>query len=416
MQSAETTGHKRGGIVAEKIVIIGGGNAGMQVADSLRKGGFKGSIDMLCAEPHLPYQRPPLSKKFLEGALEEKRLFLRPASYYETKDITLHLSTIGVTVDRKTQTVTAADGRQFSYDKLVFATGARVRELPGTQDLMLCYIRGIDDIASLKARLDSSKKIAIVGGGFIGLEAAATLRALGHSVTVMEAMGQIMPGLVAPEMAAFFKGKHESQGVEILEGVRVEAVEKTAAGYRLTLGDERTLVADLVIVGIGVIANAELAHKAGLAIDRGIMVNEFAQTNDPNIYAVGDCATGMHLRFGTPTRLESVQNAVDQATIAAKAILGIPSPYDALPWFWSDQYNLKLQMAGLSRGYDDTVVRGDMATEKFSLCYFRGDQLIAVDSVNSVPDHMAAKRLLAAGTHLSKAQCADSDTPLKRYL
>lgn len=403
-------------IVHMNIVIIGGGNAGMQVADSLRKGGFAGPIDMLCAEAHLPYQRPPLSKKFLEGALEEKRLFLRPATYYETKDITLHLSTSVASVDRKSRTVTTEDGRQFSFDKLVFATGARVRTLPNTQDLGLHYIRGIDDIAALKARLDGSKKIAIVGGGFIGLEAAATLTTLGHRVSVVEAMPQIMPGLVAPEMAALFKQKHEGQGVKITEGTGVDGVAKTAVGYTLTLADGSSLDADLVIVGIGVIANAELAADAGMAVERGILVNEFAQTDDIDVYAVGDCATGIHMRFGKPTRLESVQNAVDQANTAAKSILGTPAPYDALPWFWSDQYNFKLQMAGLSRGYDDCVVRGDMAAERFSVCYFRGGHLIAVDSVNSAPDHMAARRLLAAGIDITKEQCADSDTPLKSYL
>lgn len=400
----------------KKIVIIGGGNAGMQVADSLRKGGYAGSIELLCAEPHLPYQRPPLSKKFLEGALEEKRLFLRPANFYETKDITLHLSTEAKAVDRKARIVTTVDGRQFNYSKLVFATGARVRKLPETEGLGLQYIRGIDDVTSLKSHLGTPKNITIVGGGFIGLETAATLTTLGHSVTVVEAMDQIMPGLVAPEMAAFFKQKHESQGVKILQGVGVQAVAKAEAGYRLTLGDGETLAADLVIVGIGVIANTELAANAGLAVERGIMVDEFARTNDPNIYAVGDCATGMHMRFGAPTRLESVQNAVDQATVAAKSIIGEQVAYDTLPWFWSDQYNLKLQMAGLSRGYDDIVVRGDMAAEKFSICYFKGEQLIAVDSVNAIADHMAAKRLLTAEAPVTKAQCMDSNVPLKTYL
>lgn len=400
----------------KNIVIIGGGNAGMQVADSLRKGGYAGSIDLLCAEHHLPYQRPPLSKKFLEGALEEKRLFLRPANYYETKDITLHLSTEAKAVDRKARIVTTVDGRQFTYSKLVFATGARVRKLPETDGLGLQYIRGIDDVTSLKPHLDTPKNITIVGGGFIGLETAATLTTLGHSVTVVEAMGQVMPGLVAPEMAGFFKRKHKGQGVKILQGVGVQAVAKAEAGYCLTLGDGETLAADLVIVGIGVIANTELAVNAGLAVERGIMVDEYARTNDPDIYAVGDCATGMHMRFGAPMRLESVQNAVDQATVAAKAILGEPVAYGSLPWFWSDQYNLKLQMAGLSRGYDDIVVRGNMAGEKFSICYFKEEQLIAVDSVNAIADHMAAKRLLTAEVPVTKAQCMDSNVPLKTYL
>lgn len=402
--------------MVDNIVIVGGGNAGMQVADSLRRGDFGGSIDLICAESHLPYQRPPLSKKFLEGKLEAKRLFLRPASYYETKNINLHLSTEVTAIDRRAHTVTTKDGRLLTYDKLVLAAGARVRELPGAESFGLHYIRGINDVAELKAKLASPRKITLVGGGFIGLEAAATLTTLGHSVTVVEAMDNIMPGLVAPALANYFRRVHESHGVQILEGVGVEAVAKTDDGYELSLKDGQKLEADLVVVGIGVIANTELASDAGLAIDRGIIVNEFAQTDDPNIYAVGDCATGMHMRFGAPTRLESVQNAVDQAMVAAKSILGEPIAYDALPWFWSDQYDLKLQMAGLSRGFDDTVIRGDMTSDKFSVCYFTGGKLIAVDSVNAIADHMAAKRLLAAGTSVSPDQCANVDVPLKAYL
>ncbi len=398
------------------IVIVGGGNAGMQVADSLRKGGFDGPIDLLCAEPYLPYQRPPLSKKFLEGKLEEKRLFLRPANFYETKNINLQLSTEAIAIDRQAKVVTTADGGSFPYTKLVFATGARVRRLPGTEGLGLHYIRGIGDVAALKEKLAPAMKIALVGGGFIGLETAATLTTLGHTVTVIEAMDQIMPGLVAPALASYFKQLHESHGTKVIEGVGVDAVATTNSGYTVSLGGGRTLNVDLVIVGIGVIANTELAVDAGLAIERGIRVNEFAQTDDPDIYAVGDCATGMHMRFGAPTRLESVQNAVDQAMVAAKSILGEPTAYDTLPWFWSDQYDHKLQMVGLSRGYDDFVLRGDMAAKKFSICYFKGERLIALDSVNSVADHMAAKRLLAEDTDITKAQCSDSGVPLKAHL
>lgn len=401
----------------QKIVIVGGGNAGLQVADSLRKGGFEGPIDLLCAEVHLPYQRPPLSKKFLEGAFEEKRLFLRPENFFETKNITVHLSTVVSECDRNAKQVKTSAGEVFSYDKLVLATGARVRPLPGTSsNVGLLYIRGIDDITALKAKLDGPKQVVIVGGGFIGLETAATLTTLGHTVTVIEAMDQIMPGLVAPQLARYFKETHERNGVKIHEGTMVETVRSDGGGYSVILKGQAPVTADIVIVGIGVIANTEVAEKAGLAVERAIVVDEFACTEDPDIYAVGDCATGMHMRFGAPTRLESVQNAVDQATTAAQSILGNPTPYGALPWFWSDQYDLKLQMAGLSRGYDETVLRGDMADGKFSICYFKKGALIAVDSVNAVADHMAAKRLLANGTAITKAQCADVAVPLKTYL
>lgn len=401
-----------------RTVIIGGGNAGLQVADTLRRKGFEGSITMLCEEAHLPYQRPPLSKKYLEGELAEPRLFLRPEKYYADKDIDLQLSTKATHIDRDEKTVLTAAGDKVPYDKLVFAIGARVRPLPGTEGRDdLHYIRTIDDIERLKAAIADNEKILLVGGGFIGLEAAATLAKLGKTVTVVEAMSTIMPGLVAPELAAFFREQHESHGVTIVEGVGVSnIVRHEQGGATAMLSDGRTIDADLCIIGIGVIPNSGLAEAAGIECDRGILVDEFAQTSAPDIYAVGDCANGMHQRFGAHTRLESVQNAVDQATVAALAILGSPEPHAALPWFWSDQYDLKLQMAGLSRGYDQMVVRGDMAEKKFSICYFKDGALIAVDSVNSIPDHMAAKRLLAGDVAVTPEQCADADVPLKHWL
>ena len=299
----------------------------------------------------------------------------------------------------------------------MLATGARVREMPGTtvEDGIL-YIRTVDDVKKLQERLSDVVKVVIVGGGFIGLETAATLTTLGHKVTVLEAMPNVMPGLVAPELAAFFKARHATQGVDVLEDTRVERIVRTDNGYDVTIAGGDLLKADLVIVGIGVIPNTEIAEAAGLEVDRGISANAQMQTSDPDIYAVGDCAHAMHMRFSAPTRLESVQNAVDQATAAANSIAGVPIEYDALPWFWSDQYDLKLQMAGLSRGYEDMVVRGDMESGRFSLCYFKDGALIAVDSVNMVADHMAARRLLTTGTSVTSEQCADASVPLKTYL
>lgn len=402
-----------------KIVIIGGGNAGMQVADSLRKGGHIGTIDILCEENHLPYQRPPLSKKFLEGALEEKRLHLRPATYYETKNITLHLGTTATSIDRAQKQVKTSTGGVLAYDKLVLATGARVRVMPKTTpEQGLLYIRTIDDVGLLKTKIDgeASKKVVMIGGGFIGLETAATLRTLGHEVTVIEAMPHIMPGLVAPVLSTYFKEQHTAHGVTIIDSSPVRSVFGSAGDYTLELASGKRVSAEIVIVGIGVIPNSELAEDAYLTMERGILVDAQARTSDPCIYAAGDCANGMHMRFGTHTRLESVQNAADQSAIVAKSILGESVSYDALPWFWSDQYDMKLQMAGLSRGHTDYVVRGDMASGKFSICYFKDSTLIAVDSLNAVPDHMAARRLLTAGIFLTKEQCEDAETPLKAYL
>lgn len=401
-----------------KVIIIGGGNAGMQTADSLRRGGFEGQIDLFCEEAYLPYQRPPLSKKYLEGELAEERLLLRPAKYYDGKDIIVHSGIAVTAMDRAGKTVACSDGTTHAYDKLVIASGARVRPMPGTDDsLGLLYIRSIDDVKQLQGALgSSSKKIVLVGGGFIGLETAATLTKRGHAVSVVEAMPTIMPGLVAPVLANYIRDMHAEKGVSILEDTPVQNITRDAASYQVSLASGETLSSDLVVIGIGVVPNSEIAEQAGLVCDRGILVDAQARTNDPDIYAVGDCANGMHIRFGAHTRIESVQNAVDQATVAAKSILGGDVAHDALPWFWSDQYDMKLQMAGLSRGFDDYVLRGDMADHKFSVCYFKDDKLIAVDSVNTVPDHMAARRLLTTEVAISREQCQDAETPLKTYL
>lgn len=399
-------------------VIVGGGNAGLQVADSLRRKGFEGAITLLCEERHLPYQRPPLSKKFLEGALDEARLTLRPQKFYDDRSIDVRTGIAVTHIDRQEKTVLTTEGDTVSYDRLVIATGARPRPLAGHEGRQdLYFIRTIEDINALKQGLEGRENALLVGGGFIGLEAAATLATLGLKTTVVEAMPSIMPGLVAPEMANFFRAEHAARGVAIIEGAGVSNVINNADGsFTAMLSDGRALDADIVIVGIGVLPNSEIAEAAGLDCDRGILVDEHARTSDPHIWAAGDCATGVHMRYGAPTRLESVQNAVSQASVAAASIVGEEVVYDDLPWFWSDQYDLKLQMAGLSRGFDRTVLRGDVADRQFSVCYFKSDTLIAIDSVNAIKDHMAAKRLLAANINLTPEQCADTGTPLKDWL
>lgn len=399
-------------------VIIGGGNAGLQVADMLRRRGYEGAITLFCEERYLPYQRPPLSKKFLEGLLDEARLTLRPEKFYADRGIDVRPGTTVTHVERQEKLVVTAAGDSIAYDDLVIATGARPRVLPGHEGRDdLFYIRTIDDINRLKSALPGKTSALLVGGGFIGLEAAATLTTLGLAVTVVEAMPTIMPGLVAPELAAFFRAEHEAKGVTVLEGTSAgNVIAEPAGGYTAMLSDGRTLKADLVVVGIGVIPNSELAEAAGLACDGGILVDEFARTSDPHIYAAGDCATGVLTRYEGRTRLESVQNAVSQASVAALSVLGEETVYSDLPWFWSDQYDLKLQMAGLSRGYDEIVLRGDMTDRSFSVCYFKKGALIAIDSVNAIRDHMAAKKLLDTDVNVTPEQCADTSIPLKDWL
>lgn len=400
------------------VVIVGGGNAGLQAADSLRRKGFEGDITLIAEEAHLPYQRPPLSKKFLEGALAEARLTLRPEKFYADRSIDVQLGTTVTHIDRDVKTVLTDAGETFAYDQLILATGARPRPLPGhEQQKGLHFIRTIDDIHALKEDLQGKTSALLIGGGFIGLEAAATLTTLGLKATVVEAMPSIMPGLVAPALAGFFREEHEAKGVTIIEGASASNVDANpSGGFTAMLSDGRTVSADIVVVGIGVIPNSEIAEAAGLACERGILVDEFGATSDPFVYAAGDCATGVITRYEGRTRLESVQNAVSQAAVVAGSIVGEKAAYADLPWFWSDQYDLKLQMAGLSRGHDETVVRGDMESRSFSICYFNDGVLIAIDSVNAIKDHMAAKKLLDAGTDITPAQCADADTPLKDYI
>lgn len=401
----------------EKVVIIGGGNAGLQAADSLRRGGFDGSVHLICEEAHLPYQRPPLSKKFLEGQLDQQRLYLRPDSFFEKKDVTVLTNTVAQSINRNAKTVALSTGEELPYDKLVIATGARVRPLPGTENLPgLMYLRTLRDVEAIKSRITQPSTITLIGGGFIGIETAATLTMLGHTVTVIEAMPSIMPGLVGTDVADVFRGVHLESGTTLMEGTAVESIHAQNDAYDVRLADGQIVPADHVIVGIGVLPNAEIAAAAGLAVERGILVDEFGTTNDPDILAAGDCANGINIWCGGRTRLESVQNANDQATIVAKTILGTPESYSAVPWFWSDQFDLKLQMVGLSKGHDAAYVRGDKTARKFSVGYYKNGELIAVDSVNMVADHMAARRLLMAGTDVPPSVFMDSETPLKALL
>ncbi len=398
-------------------LIIGGGNAGFQVADTLRKGGYDDPVTILCAEKSLPYQRPPLSKKFLAGDMAQERLLLRPAKYYDDRNITVVEGCEATSITLNDKQLQCADGRHYEFENLVFATGARVRKLPDCDVGGLLYLRTSDDVIAISKAVRDSDDVMLIGGGFIGLEVAATLRGLGKTVTVVEAMPTIMPNVVGSVLAEYFTDYHRASGTKIIINTAVERMERQQDGcYSVCLSDGSKCNTDAVVVGIGVIPNSELAQGIGLDVDRGIVVDEYGCTATPAVFAAGDCAHGVNLWVGGPVHLESVQNAVDQAITVGKSIMGENKPYDSVPWFWSDQYDLKLQMAGLSRGHDSYVIRGDMTDNKFSLCYFREGVLIAVDSVNRPADHLAARKLLAAHAKISPSQCEDVDMPLKAFL
>jgi 3-phenylpropionate/trans-cinnamate dioxygenase ferredoxin reductase subunit len=402
----------------DTIVIAGGGHAAAQVVDSLRKDGFSGRMLLVAAEPVLPYQRPPLSKKYLGGELEAERLPIRPASFYESTHCELVLGNPVATIDTAHRHLRLADGDKLDYDRLVLAVGGHARPMPvpGATLEGVHVLRTIADVNAIRASLVPGLRVVIVGAGYIGLECAATLRKLGLEVTVIEMMDRVMSRVVAPEMSRFYQAEHESHGVRILTGKCVGAIagENRVASVECT--DGMRIPADLVIVGIGLVPNVDIAAAAGIACEDGIMVDEHCRTSDPNVYAVGDCSLHPSPRYGRRIRLESVDNAFEQAKSAAANLCGKTMVHDKTPWFWSDQFDLKLQIVGLSQHYDRVVLRGDPAAKSFSCCYLRDGELIALDAVNHGKDFMAARKLIAGRARPDPARLADATLALRDTL
>lgn len=392
-------------------VIVGGSHAGAQVAASLRQEGWSGAISLVSVEPLLPYHRPPLSKGFLCAGKSDEELLIRPADFYAKNAIDVHLETLATRVDPALGRLYCDNGLELDYSHLVLATGARVRrlELPGSDLPGICYLRDRQDVLNIRDYLRPQGHAVIVGGGYIGLETAASLRQQGMQVTVLEAMPRILQRVTAEAVSAFYSRVHAEEGVNIIPNARLECFVGDGKVQEVLLADGRRLPADLVVVGIGVLPAVDLARQLGLEeVEQGITVDEHARTALPNVYAVGDCTRHFNPLYGNWLRLESVQNASDQARIAALAICGKATAYAALPWFWSDQYDLKLQIAGLSAGYDRVVLRGDSEVGRgFSAFYFSGERLLAVDAINRPKDFILAKRFLAQGKSADPARLAD---------
>lgn len=397
------------------VVVIGAGQAGAALVARLRTIGFDGKITLIGEEPHPPYQRPPLSKAYLLGEMEQERLWLRSSEFYAEQGITLRLGTRVSAIDPAARTVTL--GREvLHYDDLALTTGSVPRRLHAAigGDLAGVYtVRSLADVDAMRAEFAPGKRLVIIGGGYIGLEAAAVARKMGLEVTVLEMAPRILQRVAAPETSDHIRKLHQSHGVTILESSGLERILGTgrASGVRLT--DGRELPADFVIAGVGIVPATALAEMAGLALENGIRTDEFARTSDPHIWSAGDCAS--FPQGGGRLRLESVGNAIDQAEVAADNIHGAARPYAAKPWFWSDQYDCKLQIAGLNSGYDNIVTRGPEG-EAVSFWYFRGDQLLAVDAMNDARGYMVGKRLIEQGKSPSKAALADPATVLKDLL
>jgi len=402
-------------VVSATTVIVGAGQAGGDLASALRQFGYSGRIVLIGEESAVPYRRPPLSKAFLSGDMGEEALYIKTREAYAKHDIELRTGLRVQSIDRAARTLTLVDGGHLAYDKLALTTGGRPRrlDLAGADKPNVHYVRTIDDINRLREQFKAGKRLVIVGGGYIGLEVAAVGIKKGLQVTLVEAMPRLLARVTGPELSQYYEQVHRRHGVDIRLGAGVQAMEGGSQVEAVVLQDGTRVPADIVIVGIGLIPNTELAEKAGLAVDNGIVVDLYAQTEDPDIVAAGDCTNHDNGFCGRRLRLESVPNASEQARVAAASICGQRVPHASVPWFWSDQYNLKLQMAGLSQGYDRAVVRGSMAADSFVAFYLREGVVIALDSVNRPADFMAGKKMVAARLRADPATLADETVSLK---
>ncbi|WP_135213066.1 NAD(P)/FAD-dependent oxidoreductase [Vitreimonas flagellata] len=403
----------------KRVIIIGAGQAGGETAQRLRQGGFAGDITLIGEEPYAPYQRPPLSKKYLAGELDMDRLLLRPASVYGEENIALLTSLKAVWIDRASKKVRVEGGRELSYDALVLATGSRPRKLPlaGADLAGVFTLRTAADIDAMKPHFVQGKKLVVIGAGYIGLEAAAVARQLGLDVTVVETAVRPLARVTSPEVAGFFLDEHTRQGVRFVLGGQPALIKGSDHVTAVGLTDGTEIPADIVLAGIGVNPEMTLASQCGLTTENGVITDAQCRTSDPNIFAIGDCAARPISFFDNRLcRLESVHNAIEGAKIVAAAITGGKPPALEAPWFWSDQYDLKLQIAGLFNGYDHIVFRGVMTDRAFAAFYYQGEKLIAVDAVNKPAEYLGAKMLIQTGRSLPRDVIADETRPMKELV
>lgn len=398
-----------------KAVIIGASHAAAQLSVSLRQEGWEGEIMMIGDEPHLPYHRPPLSKTFLSGDKTIQDLLIRPAAFYEKQKIKfLHGHVLFI--DRERKILVLSDGSQISYDKLAICTGARVRKLDidGSELKGIYYVRNAEDIEAIQQHIKSAKQAVMIGGGYIGLETAASLRKQGIQVSLLETAPRILQRVTAPELSQFYTRIHQEQGVDIYTDISMERLVGSTQVEGILCKDGTTISADLVIVGIGVHPNVDLALDAGIQVDNGILVDQYCLTNDPDIVAAGDCTSHFNPYYQRHLRLESVPNANEQAKVAAATLCGKSKPYDALPWFWSDQYDIKLQISGLNEGYDQLIIRGDIHNStSFAAFYLKDKKLIAADCINRPLEFMLSKKMINENIQIDSRRLADESIDMK---
>jgi 3-phenylpropionate/trans-cinnamate dioxygenase ferredoxin reductase component len=402
----------------QPIVIVGASHAGAQTVDSLRREGYQGRIVLLGDEPYLPYQRPPLSKKFLLGELPLARLAIRQPAFYEQHQVEVRTNTRVTAITPPTRLLAfISDGQlgELHYDQLILCVGSRVRKLtcPGADLQGVHYVRTADDVIAMQAELAPGKRMVVIGAGYIGLETAASASKLGMDVTVLEMADRCLNRVTAPVVSAFYTQRHAQAGVRILVNTRVDALLGQEHVTAVRCADGTQIPADVVVVGVGIIPETAIAQAAGLHCDNGIVVDEHCRTSDPHIYAAGDCANHPSIRYGGRMRLESVDNALEQARVAASNICGKVVQHAHTPWFWSDQYDVKLQTAGLMQGHDQQIVRGDISTGQFSVWYLKSSELLAVDAINRPGDFMQGKKWISEHKHPDAIKLADANVDLK---
>ncbi|MGB1244309.1 MAG: NAD(P)/FAD-dependent oxidoreductase [Porticoccaceae bacterium] len=403
---------------SQSAVIIGGSHAAVQLVISLRQNGWEGQITVVSEEPHMPYHRPPLSKAYLAGDSSEEQLALRAPAAYEKLDVNFMLGVSVKRIDTQAYKLELDNNQTLPFSKLALCTGARARPLPipGADLQGVHYLRTMDDVGGIQQSAASAKTAVIIGGGYIGLETAASLRKLGIAVTILETESRLLKRVASETTSEFYLRLHQQHGTDIRCNTMATAIEGDAAVTGVVCGDGNKISADMVIIGIGVIPNTELACDAGLDVDNGVLVNEFAQTSHRDIVAAGDCTNHPNPMLKTRLRLESVPNATEQAKAAAASICGIEKQYAELPWFWSDQYDVKLQIAGMNQGYTDAVIRGDSGSSSFSVFYLKDNLILAADCINRPKDFMLAKKLIMQGKPTEAAALADETTELKTLM
>ena len=405
--------------MSENFIIAGASHAAAMLAPSLRQQGWQGRIIVVGAEASIPYHRPPLSKDYLAGEKTLDEILIRPAKVYEKSEVEFILETTVESINRGEKTVRLSNNETLPYGKLALTVGSQVRKvnLPGTDLDGVFYLRDLEDVARISEYISPGANAVIVGGGYIGLETAAVLNKKGMNVTVLEMMERVMQRVTAPVVSEFYTRVHEEEGVSIRCGVGVSGFKGNGRVAKVLCSDGSGFAADLVIIGVGILPNTALAEAAGLEVDNGIVVNDRAQTSDPDIFAAGDCTNHHNPIYDRRIRLESVQNATDQSRVAAGAACGKEVSYNAVPWFWSEQYDLMLQIAGLSQGYDEIITRGDPGEGRsFAAFYLKAGKVIAVDAINKPQEFMFSKKLIALQKTVDKKRLADAGTPIKELL